>query len=46
MSPTVFAIQDGAIVGVLTADGATTGTAASEPPPKKRSFWQRLFGKR
>ncbi len=46
VSPTVFAIQDGAIVGVLTADGATTGTAASEPPPKKRSFWQRLFGKR
>lgn len=46
VSPTVFAIQDGAIVGVLSADGATAGTAASEPPPKKRGFWQRLFGKR
>lgn len=45
LSPTVFAIQDGAIVGVLTADGATSGTGAAAPP-KKRSFWQRLFGKR
>ncbi|MBK7077724.1 MAG: hypothetical protein IPH44_36050 [Myxococcales bacterium] len=46
LSPTVFAIQDGAIVGVLTADGASPrATGPAGDPPKKRSFWRRLFGK-
>lgn len=47
LSPTVFAIQDGAIVGVLTADAPAPRPAAAAPAgPPKRGFLRRLFGKR
>jgi hypothetical protein len=48
LSPTVVAIQDGAIVGVLTAEGASPGPTvptADAAPPTKRGFWRRLFRK-
>lgn len=45
LSPTVFAIQDGAIVGVLTPADARRPDDPPAAPPKKRGFWRRLFGK-
>lgn len=38
LSPTVFLVSDGAIVGVATPSDAPA-------PPKKRGFWRRLFGR-
>ena len=41
LSTSVMLVQDGVLVGLARL---TESTPQSEPPPKKRGFWSRLFG--